>query len=175
MGTPFSRSILFIGAIGLAMGGAVSAQIMDPNVMKGMTGPGGWGHSVTTNMARLHQVLMYGIPSPYTELRNPLSDQPEQVKAGAAVFQQHCASCHGFSGQGNGPAANNAVPPPANLAWLMHTPMSRSDPYVYWTIAEGGEQFASEMPAFKNTLSKTQIWQVISFIRKGLPERPRGG
>jgi mono/diheme cytochrome c family protein len=166
MAKSFPRSILFVGAIGLAIGGMVGAQPMGPGMM------GRWGHGMMTNMARHHQAMMYGIPSPYSELRDPLPDDPAQVNAGAAVFRQNCASCHGTSGRGNGPAGENLVPPPANLAWLAHTPMSRSDPYMYWTIAEGGQQFGSEMPAFKNTLSKTQIWAVIGFIRNGLPARP---
>ena len=33
----------------------------------------------------------------------------------------------------------------------------RADPYLYWTIAEGGAAFESEMPAFKQSLSREDI------------------
>ena len=61
------------------------------------------------------------------------------------------------------------VPAPADLEWLRNTPKARADPYMYWTISEGGREFESEMPAFKGKLSKNEIWSVISYIRAGLP------
>ncbi len=52
---------------------------------------------------------------------------------------------------------------------------------MYWTIAEGGRQFDSDMPAFKDRLSKQDIWAVIAYVRAGLPRglvsashRPQG-
>jgi mono/diheme cytochrome c family protein len=61
------------------------------------------------------------------------------------------------------------VPAPADLAWLAGTPRNKSDPYIYWSIAEGGRAFDSEMPAFKQTLSKRDIWSVTAYIRTGMP------
>jgi mono/diheme cytochrome c family protein len=132
----------------------------------GMMGPG-----MMANMARHHQAMMYGIPVPYRTLRDPVPNTPAKFARGAAVFQENCASCHGQSGHGEGPAGQQLVPPPANLAWLAHMPMSRSDPYMYWTIAEGGKSIGSDMPSFKGTLSKSDIWAVISHIREGLGAR----
>ena len=40
---------------------------------------------------------------------------------------------------------------------------------MYWSIAEGGRQFDSDMPAFKSTLSKKDIWSVIAYVRAGMP------
>lgn len=132
----------------------------------GMMGPG-----MMANMRRHHRVMMYGIPTPYGALRDPLPDTPTKLSRGAVVFQQNCASCHGRSGHGEGPLGELLAPPPANLAWLAHTPMSRSDPYMYWTIAEGGKSIGSDMPSFKVTLSSNDIWAVISYIREGLGSR----
>jgi mono/diheme cytochrome c family protein len=114
---------------------------------------------------------MYGIPAPYRAMRDPLPSTLARLNRGAAVFQQNCAACHGPGGYGNGPAGQNLVPPPANLAWLARTPMSRSDPYMFWTISEGGRPFGSDMPSFKQTLSRNDIGAVISYIRAGLPQR----
>jgi mono/diheme cytochrome c family protein len=130
----------------------------------GMMGPG-----IMANLARHHQAMMYGIPAPYRAARDPLPNTPVKLRHGAAVFQQNCAACHGPGGSGNGPASRDLVPPPANLAWLVHTPISRSDPYMLWTISEGGQSFGSDMPSFKRTLSRNDIWSVISYIRAGLP------
>lgn len=61
------------------------------------------------------------------------------------------------------------VPVPADLEWLARTPKIRSDPYIYWSIAEGGQAFNSEMPAYKRTLSKRDMWSVTAYIRAGMP------
>jgi mono/diheme cytochrome c family protein len=38
-------------------------------------------------------------------------------------------------------------------------------------VAEGGQAFESEMPAFKDKLNKKDIWAVIAYVRAGLPRR----
>jgi len=63
------------------------------------------------------------------------------------------------------------VPAPADLEWLARTPKGRADPYIYWTVAEGGREFESDMPAFKRRLAKRDIWALVAYIRAGLPHR----
>ena len=41
---------------------------------------------------------------------------------------------------------------------------------MYWTVAEGGAQFGSAMPAFKGTLSKDDIWAVVAYVQARLPQ-----
>jgi mono/diheme cytochrome c family protein len=43
------------------------------------------------------------------------------------------------------------------------------DEYLLWSIAEGGKQFDTEMPAFKNILSHEEIWKIIAYMRAGFP------
>ena len=40
--------------------------------------------------------------------------------------------------------------------------------YMAWTVAEGGAPFGSDMPAFADTLSESDRWAVIAYIRNGL-------
>jgi len=42
---------------------------------------------------------------------------------------------------------------------------------MYWTIAEGGQAFGTDMPAFKRTLQKNDIWAVITYVRAGMPPK----
>ena len=167
----------------LAGTAAVSFFVANPSVgqpmgppMMGREGRSQWGTMgpwMMGNMRRHHQVMMYGIPASYASLRDPLTDMPQNLRRGASVFQKNCVACHGQTGQGNGPAAQQLVPPPANLQWLARMPISRSDPYMYWTIAEGGKQLGSAMPSFKQSLSKEDIWSVIGYVRSGLAQKPR--
>ena len=130
-------------------------------------GPPRWA----ANIVRKQQVIMRGVPRPYIAMRDPRSDTRAKLERGRAVFDRHCAACHGWTGRGTGPEAFAQVPAPADLEWLAHTPKNRSEPYMYWTVAEGGRSFESEMPAFKRTLPKKDIWAVVAYIRAGLPRR----
>jgi mono/diheme cytochrome c family protein len=128
-------------------------------------GPPRWA----ANIVRKQQVIMHGLPRAYRSVRDPLPDTPAKLQRGRMIFERNCSSCHGWNGQGGGPGAFALVPAPADLEWLRNTPKQRADPYIYWTISEGGREFESDMPAFKGKLSKSDIWSVIAYIRAGLP------
>jgi mono/diheme cytochrome c family protein len=128
-------------------------------------GPPRWA----ANIVRKQQVIMHGIPRPYAGMHDPTPATAAKLQRGRMVFDRNCAACHGWSGQGTGPDAFAQVPAPADLEWLARTPRSPAEPYMYWTVAEGGQAFESEMPAFKDKLSKKDIWAVIAYVRAGLP------
>lgn len=121
------------------------------------------------NMARHQLVVMRGVPEPYAALRDPTPDNAAKLHRGAAIFDRQCSSCHGWSGRGTGPEGFFLVPAPADLAWLAHAPKDKADPYIYWSIAEGGTAFESEMPAFKHSLSQDDVWSVTAYLRAGMP------
>jgi mono/diheme cytochrome c family protein len=130
-------------------------------------GPPRWA----ANIVRKQQVVMHGVPRSYSTMRDSTPDTETKLERGRTIFDRHCSSCHGWTGQGTGPEAFAQVPAPADLEWLAHTPKGRAEPYMYWTVAEGGQSFESEMPAFKRTLPKKDIWAVIAYVRAGLPRR----
>jgi len=130
-------------------------------------GPPRWAANIT----RKQQVIMHGLPSAYARMHDTTPDSPAKIRRGAAVFERHCSSCHGWNGQGSGPEAFALVPAPADLEWLAGTPKAKADPYMYWTIAEGGGAFESQMPSFKLTLARKDIWAVIAYVRAGLPRK----
>jgi mono/diheme cytochrome c family protein len=130
-------------------------------------GPPRWA----ANIVRKQQVIMHGVPRPYATMHDATADTGAKLQRGRAVFDRNCAACHGWTGQGTGPDAFAQVPAPADLEWLARTPKRRSEPYMYWTVADGGQAFESEMPAFKNKLGRKDIWAVIAYVRAGLPRR----
>ena len=127
---------------------------------------GGW---MMGGWARHHYAMMDGVPSPYTATSNPLPRTQATLDRGKRVYRQNCASCHGDSGHGDGPAAATLTPPPADLAWLAAMPMSQWDAYMNWTVSEGGAPFGTAMPAFKDALSRDEIWSVIAYVQNELP------
>jgi mono/diheme cytochrome c family protein len=56
--------------------------------------------------------------------QNPYAGQLDAVLAGAKLFRQHCAECHGGDGRGSGNAADLCAPDvqkatPGELEWLL--------------------------------------------------------
>jgi mono/diheme cytochrome c family protein len=143
---------------------AASAQAPGNTGRWGTIAPG-----VQANLARHQRVLLSGVPAPYRSMHDPAPYAHGKTERGAVLFEQNCAACHGSAGLGNGPGGQVLQTAPADLAWLARTPMGKSDPYVYWSVAEGGVPFGSDMPAFKNRLSPQDIWALVSYIRDGMP------
>lgn len=128
---------------------------------KGMMGGGGMNRM---SMTRHRYVMRNGIDQLYASKNSPLQPTENNTQVGRQSYERHCASCHGPSGHGDGPAGENLSPSPTNIAAFSKMPMA-SDAYLYWTIAEGGAPVDSAMPPFKDVLDKTRIWQVILYLR----------
>lgn len=128
----------------------------------GMMGPGHMMMGPSTLRYRI--VMRDGIDPQYTSRTSPLRPTAQDIDSGKKLFRQNCASCHGATGEGDGPAGANLFPPPANVVAASKSPMA-SDSYLLWTISEGGAPTGSAMPPFKHTLTEDEIWKVIAYLR----------
>jgi mono/diheme cytochrome c family protein len=109
-------------------------------------------------MARHHAV----VPEPYAGLANPIAADEESLTRGQRIYTESCATCHGDGGMGDGPSGVSLEPAPALLA---HTSAMLGDDYLFWRTSEGGAEFGSTMPAWKDTLDDEAIWDVINYVR----------
>ena len=125
-------------------------------------------------MTRHWTFMRNGVPAPYEDARNPMTGTPDTLRAGAALYAERCASCHDASGMGKGDAGNALYPSPALLAHILRMPQA-VDEYLLWAIAEGGQPFGTAMPAFKDALTREQIWQIITYMRAGFPPIDEAG
>ncbi len=91
---------------------------------------------------------------------DPVRPVPAQIAAGRQVFLQNCATCHGVDGKGDGPAAANLNPKPADLT--VHAPL-HTEGDLYWWVTHGISGTA--MPAWDSTLTDLQRWQVVTFVK----------
>jgi mono/diheme cytochrome c family protein len=120
-------------------------------------------------------VLMIGIGIFYltrpvqvlNEQANPIPPNQESVAAGQAVFMATCAPCHGTGGKGDGPVGLALNPRPADLT-LHAIPGVHTDAQLFEWITNGFP--GSRMPAFKSTLSDTDRWNLVNFIRTLAPK-----
>ena len=101
------------------------------------------------------EFIQAGVPVEYRSVRSPYPNVTKAITGGGELYQPYCASCHGPHGRGDGDAGLDLVPSPALLARLMDV-QGTVDEYLLWTISEGGKQFDTAMPAFKNRLTEDQ-------------------
>jgi mono/diheme cytochrome c family protein len=87
----------------------------------------------------------------------PLSADEPNLSAGAHVYKEHCAVCHGVAGQPQTAIASGMFPAPPKL---MEGKGVTDDPSgeTYWKVS-GGIRMTG-MPGFEKTLSTAQMWQV---------------
>jgi len=87
----------------------------------------------------------------------PITADEAAYAAGAQVYKQHCAVCHGLPGQPQTAIAKGMFPdPPVLLQGKGVTDDSPGE--TYWKVA-GGIRMTG-MPGFDKSLSTTQMWQV---------------
>ena len=116
------------------------------------------------------------VPEEYAGLSSPAQSESD-IEKGGELYAKLCAACHGDGGMGDGPSAASLDPAPAPVA---HTSSMLGDAYLYWRTADGGAAFKSTMPAWKSSLSESEIWAVIGYMRalgsgQVMPERAMGG
>lgn len=92
--------------------------------------------------------------------RNPIPPSAGSVALGEEVYRANCASCHGPSGRGDGPAGEGLTPPPADL-WI-HVPQ-HTDQDLFGIVSEGVAGTA--MPGFEQTLTEEQRWNLLNYLR----------
>jgi mono/diheme cytochrome c family protein len=100
--------------------------------------------------------------SPRKVLHNTTQYWPVYAEAGAQLYQQHCAGCHGEKGAGDGPAAQFFTAAPRDLTntdWMA----SYSDPQLKAIIRLGVS--GSPMPGFDNELTDREITSLIKHLR----------
>ena len=82
--------------------------------------------------------------------------------AGAKVYKDECAVCHGLPGEPKSALAQGMFPVPPQL--FHGTGVTDDEPWEsYWKVENGIRM--SGMPGFKGQLNETQIWQVTVLVK----------
>ena len=91
---------------------------------------------------------------------NPLALTPGAAEAGRALYDRHCAACHGPQARGDGPAAAALPVRPDDLAGLPAPPVY-PDGLVWYRILHG----VGAMPAYAGLLSEEDAWRLVTYLR----------
>ena len=91
----------------------------------------------------------------------PIEANEATYAAGAQVYREHCAFCHGLPNQPKSAIAAGEYPAPPQL---FEGKGVTDDPpgETYWKAANGIR--LTGMPAFDKSLSTTQLWQVSQLL-----------
>jgi mono/diheme cytochrome c family protein len=98
-----------------------------------------------------HGAWLAKVPEKDRVRANPLAEDGSAVAAGALVFAQHCASCHGTDAEGIGKH------PSLRTARVREA----SDGELQWLLRNGS--LVHGMPAWSG-LPEVQRWQVVRYL-----------
>lgn len=103
-------------------------------------------------------------PSGAAQRKNPVRANKASIARGKKLYGANCASCHGATGAGNGPAGKTLTPKPTELATMapQHPPGD-----LAWKIENG----RGAMPAWKGTLKPNQIWDLVNYLQNMTPAK----
>src|SRR3954462_11094724 len=91
----------------------------------------------------------------------PISADEVNLAAGAALYATNCAVCHGLPNQGPTNVAKGLFPKPPQLFVKMVTDDPEGE--IFWKTKNGIR--LTGMPAFSESLSETEIWQVSLLLK----------
>ena len=112
------------------------------------------------------------LPDEFAELENPFAgDLDVASAAGKLIYEQHCTTCHGTLGKGDGAGGVGLAPAPADLTQAEHGTALN---YLLWRVTTGGASadleagVTSSMPAYGETLSADDRWRVVIYVAEEL-------
>lgn len=114
-----------------------------------------------TLLALLMSLLAWmAMPVSAQETEIPVPLAPPSALAGAPLYAQNCAPCHGDTGAGDGPTASSLPTPPTQFA----------DAATMWTLAPSelfsvthNGRIEALMPPWGNQMSDLQIWNSVAY------------
>lgn len=108
----------------------------------------------------IQQPKPWPVPDKIAKTPNPVKSNSESISSGKALYNLHCASCHGKKGMGDGSKAAQLKTTPQDMS--KSDLQSQSDGALFYKISEGRD----DMPSFKKKIPDAEeIWSVVNFVR----------
>jgi len=99
------------------------------------------------------------VPANFKTMKNPVAQGDASTKAGLAVFNKNCASCHGKTGLGDGVKARALKNFPGDFSKPEF--QSLSDGELFYKTKTGRD----EMPKYEGKLTDDEIWNTVNYLR----------
>lgn len=100
------------------------------------------------------------VPEKYQKMANPVKADAESVAKGKALWGQHCKSCHGTKGKGDGPKAAQLDTECGDFTTADF--QKQSEGAMFYKTYEGRK----DMPSYKKKIpDQNEIWAIVNYMR----------
>jgi mono/diheme cytochrome c family protein len=100
------------------------------------------------------------VPDKYEKMKNPFLGADDTENVGRLLFAQHCKSCHGSKGKGDGKKAASLDTPIGDFT--LPSFKKQSDGALYYKTYQGRD----DMPSFEKKITEEEDkWLVINYIK----------
>lgn len=100
------------------------------------------------------------VPDAYKNKANPLKGDAASVATGKTLYNQHCKSCHGVKGKGDGPKASQLDTECGDFTSSAF--QGQTDGAIFYKTFEGRK----DMPSYKKKIPEANdIWAVVNYVR----------
>jgi mono/diheme cytochrome c family protein len=100
------------------------------------------------------------VPDKYKNMANPVKSDATSLATGKELYNQHCKSCHGTKGKGDGPKAAQLDTECGDFTSADFK--KQTDGALFYKTFEGRK----DMPSYKKKIpEQDDIWAVVNYIR----------
>jgi len=100
------------------------------------------------------------VPDNYKNKVNPLKDDAGSLTTGKTLYTQHCKSCHGTKGKGDGPKAAQLDTESGDFTKASF--QSQTDGSLFYKTYQGRK----DMPSYKTKIPvANDIWAIVNYMR----------
>jgi mono/diheme cytochrome c family protein len=106
-----------------------------------------------------NQAKPWAVPDAAKNKANPVKADAASLATGKALYNQHCKSCHGAKGKGDG---TKAATLDTECGDFTKDLKGQTDGALYYKTAEGRK----DMPSFKKKIADADdMWAVVNYMR----------
>ena len=100
------------------------------------------------------------VPDNFNKMENPVAGDDDATDRGEELWKQHCRSCHGKEGLGDGNKAAQLDTPAGDFSTAKF--QKQSDGAMYYKTLEG----RGDMPSYKKKIpDEEDLWSLVNFMR----------
>ena len=100
------------------------------------------------------------VPDNYKTMKNPVKSDAESIATGKELWGQHCKSCHGAKGLGDGPKAAQLKTEAGDFSKADF--QGQPDGSIFYKTSEGRD----DMPSFKKKIPDAEErWSLVNYVR----------
>lgn len=115
---------------------------------------------ITTASFTILQTKPWVVPADKAKAANPVKGDAGSLATGKTLWNQHCASCHGKTGLGDGTKAAQLETTPSDFSKAAF--QGQTDGAMFFKTSEG----RGDMPSFKKKIpDQEDIWALVNFMR----------